>query len=181
MLIKNFVVTVLLATSHSAATLEQQIETYIKPFRDMQTFSGVIYAARGEKVVFAKAYGMANYEHSVPNTLETRFAIASITKPFTGFILERLVAEKKLSMDDKLAKWVPDFPNASEITVQELRDHRSGIRDPQKLRGIIRRNFSTADVIEKLKTEPLAGKEYSYTTANYAVLAHIIERVAGRT
>jgi CubicO group peptidase (beta-lactamase class C family) len=174
MLTKHFVLAAVL-------TLNQQIESYIKPFLDMNTFSGVIYAARGDKPVFAKAYGMANYEHGVPNTLDTRFAIASITKPFTAIILRRLEAEKKFAMDDKLAKWVPDFPNANEITVDQLMNHRSGIRDPQKLRGIIRRSFTSADTVAKLKTEPQASKDYSYTTANYAILGHIIERVTGKS
>jgi CubicO group peptidase (beta-lactamase class C family) len=178
---KKFVLAFLLASSVQAATLEQQIDAYTKPFRDMNAFSGVIYAARGDKAVFAKAYGMANYEHNVPNTVDTRFAIASITKPFTGIILRRLEEEGKLSKADKLAKWVPDFPNANEITIDQLATHKSGIRDPQKLRGIIRRSFTSAEVVEKLKTEPQESKDYSYTTANYAILGHIIERVTGKS
>jgi hypothetical protein len=62
--------------------------------------------------------------------------------------------------------------------------HRSGVRDPAKLRGIIRQNYTPAEVVEQLKSEPLAskpGEEYSYTTANYAILADIIERVTGKT
>jgi hypothetical protein len=181
---KNFVMTLLLATSVRAATLEQQIDAYTKPYRDMNTFSGVIFAAKADKPLFAKAYGMANYEHNVPNTLDTRFAIASITMAFTRIIMDRLVAENRIAREDKLAKWVPDFPSANEITVDHLINHRSGIRDPQKLRGIVRRSFTSGDTVDKLKSEPLGskpGEVYSYTTANYAVLAYIIEQVTGQS
>src|SRR5262249_58675691 len=81
-------------------------------------------------------------------------------------------------------KWVPDFPSADTITVRHLMTHMSGVRDPEKLRRLIRMNMSSAEVVNALKTEPLGskpGEVYSYTTANYAILGHIIERVTGKT
>ena len=168
----------------AAETLASRVDALVKPYIDFRVFNGVIFAARGDKVLFAKAYGMANYEFNVPNTIDTRFAIASVTKRFTSVILQRLFAEKKLGPDDPLSKWVPDFPSADGITVRHLMTHMSGLRDPAKLRGIIRQNMSSAEVVDALKTEPLGskpGEVYSYTTANYAILGHIIERVTGKT
>lgn len=170
--------------AHSATPLERKVDAYLKPYIDYHTFNGAVLIAKGDQVVFTKGYGMANYELGVPNTPETRFGIASITKRFTRIILDRLVAEEKLAMNDPLAKWVPDFPQADKITVDHLMRHRSGIRDPLKLRRIVRTNFTTGEVVDLLKVEPLGsapGEVNSYTTANYAVLAHIIERVTGKS
>ncbi|HEX3578326.1 MAG TPA: serine hydrolase domain-containing protein [Thermoanaerobaculia bacterium] len=181
---KVLVLAALVAQSLAAAPLPQRVDAYLKPFLGYHAFSGVVLAAKGDRVLLEKAYGMANAEFGVPNTPRTRFAIASITKRFTGIILQRLFDEKKLAPDDLLSKWVPDFPSADQITVTHLMNHRSGLRDPAKLRLIVRRNYSSAQVVELLKTEPIVSKPgdvYSYTTANYAILAHIIERVTGKT
>ncbi len=83
---------------------------------------------------------------------------------------------------ERRAKWVPDFPSADKITIAYLLNHHSGIQDSDKLRGIFRRNFTTADAVDAIKAEPLdsvPGEKYSYTTWNYAILAYIIERVTG--
>jgi CubicO group peptidase (beta-lactamase class C family) len=182
---KTFVVGLLLTVpSAFAQPTPARVDELVKPFVQYHAFSGVVLAAKGDKVLVQKAYGMADYEFNVPNTVDTRFAIASITKRFTSVILQHLFDEKRLSPDDPLSKWVPDFPSANAITVRQLMSHRSGIQDPAKLRGIIRQNYTSAEVVEQLKSEPLAskpGEVYSYTTANYAILAHIIERVTGKT
>ncbi len=177
----------LLATSavHPAdPPLAPRIDAYLRPYIDQNAFSGVVFVAKGDEVLFEKAYGMANYEFGVPNRPDTRFAIASITKRFTGIILLKLIAAEKLALDDKLSKWAPDFPSAEKITVEHLARHRSGVRDPDDLRRLIRMNHSAAAVVDHLKEKPLGsepGETYSYTTANYAILGHIIERVTGKS
>ena len=178
------ILAVVAETVTAAQPLAPRVDAFVKPYLDYHLFNGVVLATRGDKVLFEKAYGMANYEFGVPNTMDTRFAIASITKRFTSVVLENLFAEKKLSPEDLLSKWVPDFPSADAITIQHLMTHKSGLRDPNKLRGIIRQNMTSADVVNALMTEPLGskpGEVYSYTTANYAILGHIIERVTGQT
>ena len=56
----------------------------VKPFVQYNAFSGVVFAAKGDRVLVQKAYGMANYEFGVPNTMDTRFAIASISAPISS-------------------------------------------------------------------------------------------------
>ena len=180
---KRLLIVLALATPLFASELAKKVDAYVAPYVQHQVFSGVILIGKGDVVVFAKSYGMANYEFSVPMTIDTRFPVASITKMFTSAILARLSEEKKLAESDVLAKWVPDFPSADKITIAHLAGHRSGVRDPESLRRIIRGNMTTADVVDVLKKKPLAsvpGETYSYTTANYAILAHVIERVTGR-
>ena len=180
----------LLALSVSAAaapskkSLEASVDAYVAPFLAQNVFSGVVLLAKGDEVLVNRAYGNANYEFNIPNTPDTRFAIASITKHFTGVILRQLEQEKKLSLADPLAKYIPDFPSADKITLDHLRTHYSGLRDPDKLRRTIRMNYTTAEVVDLIKTEPLGsapGAQYSYTTANYALLGYVIEKVTGQT
>ena len=163
--------------------LEAKIDAYLQPYVRFHAFSGVVYLAKGDDPVFAKPFGMANYELGVPNRLDTRFAIASISKRFTAILLAKLDAEKKLSGGDMLSKWVPDFPSAEKITITHLATHYSGVRDPESLRGRIRISRSPRETVEFLKKLPLGsepGATYSYTTANYAILAHVIEQVTGK-
>ena len=177
------VVLLLWARAAASADLESKIDAYLQPYVRLNAFSGVVSVAHGDTTVFAKPYGMANNEFGVPNRLDTRFAIASISKRFTGVVVTRLVAEKKLAMSDVLSKWVPDFPSAGRITIEHLLNHMSGIRDPEKLRGVIRVARTTRDTVDRIKMEPLGsepGATYSYTTANYAVLAYVIEQVTGK-
>jgi CubicO group peptidase (beta-lactamase class C family) len=178
---KRLIIILFFALPLHAASLQQKIDAYLAPYIERNAFNGVVLLGKGDQVVLVKGYGMANYEFGVPNGPETRFAIASITKRFTRVVIARLVEEGKLSEDDLLAKWVPDFPRAEKITVGMLIRHVSGVRDPQQLRRVIRASYTPAEVVDILKKLPLGGEEYSYTTANYAILAHIIERVTGQT
>lgn len=163
--------------------LAKRIDRYVEPYIRANAFSGVVYLAKGDDVVYARPFGMANSEFGVPNRLDTRFAIASITKRFTSIILARLAQEKRISGDDVLAKWVPDFPSAEKITITHLATHYSGVRDPDRLRRTIRMSRTPRETVDLLKTEPLGsepGATYSYTTANYAILADVIEQVTGK-
>jgi CubicO group peptidase (beta-lactamase class C family) len=172
------------AAAPSKKELTAKLDAYVAPLMEQRVFNGVVLIAKGDEVLVNRAYGNANYEFAVPNTPDTRFPIASITKRFTGVILRRLEQEKKLSLSDPLSKYIPDFPSADKITLEQLRTHHSGLRDPEKLRRLIRMNFTTDEVVALLKNEPLGsapGERYSYTTANYAVLANVIEKVTGQT
>jgi CubicO group peptidase (beta-lactamase class C family) len=167
-----------------AKDLARKIDAVVAPYAEHDLFAGVVLLARGDRILAERAYGLANTEFGVPVTPTTRFPIASITKRFTLLVLHRLADEEKLAMADPLAKWVPSFPSAEAITIEQLVTHRSGVRDPDDLRGTIRTNFTTAEVVAHLAKQPLAsapGAEYSYTTANYAILAHVIERATGES
>lgn len=170
--------------NHSPPALAKAIDAYVAPYLAFHAFSGVILVAAGDTILVNRPYGMANYEFSVSNTVDTRFRIASISKRLTNVLLTHLAEEKKLSPADPLSKYFPAFPKADRITIKQLADHRSGIRDPEKLRRIISANYTPAAVVDILAKEPLGsepGETYSYTTANYAVLAAIIEQVTGRS
>lgn len=162
----------------------KQIDAYITPFAKANQFSGVVLASENGKVIYEKAFGMANADFKIPNQLNTRIGIASITKLMTVVILTRLVEEKKIAPEDKLSKYIPDFPNGEKITIQMLRSHRSGIEHrvmPPEQETV---PYTSAEFIEKVKQSKLAfepGTQRLYSSGGYAVLARTLEIASGRT
>src|SRR5215469_13832016 len=89
-------------------------------------FSGVVVIARAGKVLFAKPYGMANYEDGTPNTMQTKFRIGSMTKQFTAMAVMILQEHGKLLVDDSVCKYLePCPPEWQPITVRHLLTHSS--------------------------------------------------------
>ena len=147
---------------------------------------GVWVPGEGEYVV---AKGTANLETGRARDLNDPFRIASITKTFTATAILQLVDEGKLSKTDKLSNWYPDFPNADEITIDDLLRMRSGIDDPfdQEFLDFFYQNpevaFTAEDAIELAaeraeQFEP-PGQKTTYTNVNYSILEEIIRKVSG--
>src|SRR4029450_7989282 len=85
-----------------------KIDEFIKPFAESQQFAGVVLASENGKVIYEKAFGLANADYRIPNQLNTRIGIASITKYMTSVILSRLIESNKIALSDKLSKYIPD-------------------------------------------------------------------------
>ena len=108
--------------------LASKVEEYMAARVKRDHFSGSILIARDGKVLFSQGYGMANLEHDVPNTPQTKFRLGSITKQFTAMAILILQERGKLNVHDKIKKYFPDAPKAwDEITIEHLLTHTSGI------------------------------------------------------
>ena len=161
----------------------KKIDDLIQPVAREGRFSGVVIASQNGAVIYEKAFGMANAELKVPNTTASRIGIASITKPMTAVILTRLIEEQKLTLDDKLSKFIPDFPNGDKITVGMLSQHRSGIPHRVMPEAEESRTYTSAEMIEKIKQAKLAfepGTRDLYSSGGYATLARVLEVVSGQ-
>jgi CubicO group peptidase (beta-lactamase class C family) len=162
----------------------KKIDELIKPFAAAQQFSGVVVASEDGKVIYEKAFGLANADHKIPNQLNTRIGIASITKPMTSVILNRLIEANKIAAADKLTKYIPDFPNGDKITIEMLARHRSGIQHrvmPPEAESLA---YTSSEFVEKVKQAKLAfepGTSRLYSSAGYAVLARVLEIASGKT
>ncbi len=151
-------------------------------------FSGVVLLARNGAPIFQKAYGLANRELQVPNTLDTRFNVASIGKLFTSAAIARLVRDGRLSYADTIAKWLPStkIPSADRITVAQLLDMTSGLGDifgPAYAATPKDRLQELSDYLTLFETRPLLfepGKGREYSNAGYVVLGLIIEKITGK-
>ena len=162
----------------------RKIDEFVRPFVEAGQFSGVVLATEDGKVVYEKAFGWANAEFKIANTKDTRIGIASITKLMTAVIRTRLVEEKRISMDDKLSKYIPDFPDGDKITIEMLSSHRSGI--PHRVMPPEQEAMphSSAEMIERIKQAKLLfepGTKRLYSSAGYTVLARVLEIASRKT
>lgn len=152
-------------------------------------FQGTALLAKDGKVLLAKGYGLANREHGVPNKPETKFRLGSITKQFTAAAILQLQEKGKLSVHDKIAKYVPDTPPAwSAITIHHLLTHTSGIpnyTDPAEYERRMRERPGTPlAFVRRFRELPLdfqPGHKFSYSNSGYFLLGVIIEQVSGQT
>ncbi|MES2003334.1 MAG: serine hydrolase domain-containing protein [Bacteroidota bacterium] len=121
-------ITILLFISAPAQKIKtSEIATYVNSLSKTHQLSAVVIASYKGKVIYEKAVGYAEAEFNLPNQLNTRFCIASVTKSMTRIIALKLVEEGTLRLQDKLSKWVHGFPGGDQITVGMLLDHRSGL------------------------------------------------------
>jgi CubicO group peptidase (beta-lactamase class C family) len=169
----------------AAASLSALIDGRVREYVDAGLFSGVVLVARGDQVVYQKAFGFADRTFKIPNRIDTKFHIASLSKPITATAVLMLADRGKLSIDDHVSKWVPDFPNGDRITIEELLTHYSGLGDASAQPDYnewSRFPQTPASLVEKLAKLPLRsepGTQYSYSNSNYHLLALIIEKASG--
>ena len=169
----------------TSSEFEAKVDAYVLPFVKAAGFSGTILIAKRAEVLLNKGYGMANCEWDIPNTPRTIFQIASVSKSFTAAAVMILEEEGLLSVDDPLARFIPDYPRGDEITIHHLLTHTSGIpnvndfpeygqksRFPNILEQII-------GMFKNLPLEQEPGTGYCYSNSNYNVLAYIIEEISG--
>lgn len=155
-----------------------KIDDLLTAFARENQFSGVVLASENGKVIYEKAFGLANADYKIPNQLNTRIGIASITKQMTIVILQRLIENNKISLEDKLNKYIPDFPNGEKITIEMLSRHRSGIPHrvmPAEAESL---SYTSEEFVAKVKQAKLAfepGTARLYSSAGYAVLARVLE------
>jgi D-alanyl-D-alanine carboxypeptidase len=120
-------------------------------------------------------------------TPATPFAIASVTKTFTAALILRLAEQGRLTIDDRLARWLPDYPNASRITLRMLLQHTSGLADffqnpkfDTALNRAKRRIWTPQEVLPFVAKPAFApGKGWGYSNTNYVLLGLVAERAGG--
>jgi D-alanyl-D-alanine carboxypeptidase len=145
-----------------------------------------IIVVKNEKVIFRKGYGLANLELNVPIRPEMVFRLGSITKQFTAVSIMMLAEQGKLSLQDDITKFFPDYPTGGKkITIENLLTHTSGIKDylgklwPERMRQDMR----PEKLIDLFKNDGLEfepGARESYSNSNYVLLGVIIEKLSGK-
>jgi len=150
--------------------------------------SGVVaLAAREGKILFEKGYGYASLELGVPATPQTRFRIGSITKQFTAAAILRLQEQGKLSVTDKLAKFIPDYPRGEEVTLHHLLTHTSGIHSYTSKPNFLETAplaVKPEDLIQSFKDDPYdfsPGEKYLYNNSGFFLLGYIVAKVSGQS
>jgi CubicO group peptidase (beta-lactamase class C family) len=149
----------------------------------------VALVIKDEKVLYRKAFGMANLELGVKMKPENIFRIGSITKQFTASAILKLRDEGKLSLDDAITKYIKDYPtHGHEITIKHLLTHTSGIKSYTALAEwdaeVKKREHTPKEVIDVFKHQPMdfdPGEQWKYSDSGYFLLGYIIEIVSGKT
>jgi CubicO group peptidase (beta-lactamase class C family) len=149
----------------------------------------VIGIVRNDSLIYTKGYGMANLEYDIPNNPSTIYDIGSISKQFTAYCIILLAQKHKLSLDDDIHKYINWLKIKDKITVRNLLNHTSGIRDYFQLLAILGKNqndaFTQQLAIHALQGQQTLnnkpGEKFLYSNSNYLLLAEIIKKVSGQT
>ncbi|MBU1627356.1 serine hydrolase, partial [bacterium] len=173
-----------------AVTPENNLDELFMPWNTKKTPGAAIAIIKDGKTIFEKAYGMANLEYGLPITTTSIFDIASVSKQFTAFAILLLEKEGKLSLDDNVKKYIPEFPDFGDtITIRHLITHTSGIRDYlmlQEMSGMRDEDYSDNEQVLKLinKQKDLnfkPGDSFSYSNSGFVILTEIVKRVSGKS
>lgn len=156
-------------------------------------FNGVALVVDKGEAVGARTAGYANFEWGIPNTLETRFKIGSISKQFTAVLALMLVEEGRLSLTDPVGKYVPEIerPWADHVTIHHMLCQTSGIPNYTLLDGYLedvsKRRFTLEEFLDFLVADALMdslhfepGSAFDYSNTNYLFTGIAIERIVGR-
>ncbi len=172
----------------NAQHLEQKIDKLLSTRYKSELSGATALVARNGKVIYRKAFGMANMELGVPMKPEHVFEIGSITKQFTAVGILMLVEQGKLTLNDELTKFIPDYPtHGKKITVHHLLTHTSGIKSYTGMPGLrefAKKDMTPTELIDFFKNEPMdfdPGEAYKYNNSGYILLGYIIEKLTGET
>ena len=172
-------------TKEKVTAIEKLMDRF---YENEQYFGTILIAAEGE-VLYQHATGYASRDSLIPNTLDTKFRVASVTKPITVMLVLQLMEEGKLRLDDELIDILPNYPidKGRGITVRHLLTHRSGIiggpRVPD-LDSVEQVHRSREEMFELISSFDLAsepGARYEYSNFGFNLLGAIIEQVSGKS
>jgi len=163
----------------------ERVEAFFSRLAETNIPGLAVLVAQDGKVLFEKGYGLADRTHEVPVSPQTKFRIGSITKQFTSAAILKLQEQGKLSVTDKLSKYIPDFPRGAEVTLQHLLTHTSGIHsytDKPDFMATVTQPVKTEELIKSFKNDPYdfdPGAKWHYDNSGYFLLGYIVEKVSG--
>ncbi len=152
-------------------------------------FAGAVLIAHNGTPIFAQAYGLADREHTIPNTVSTRFRIGSMNKMFTAVAILQLAQQDKLGLEDLVGKYLTDYPNrdvATKVTIHDLLTHTGGTGDifgadfdahRSELRSL--QDYIKLFGNRGLEFEP--GSRVEYSNYGFILLGAIVEKVSGES
>ena len=178
---------ILLSPAAQATTdVAKQIDAALSPYFKPDAPGGSVLVVKDGKTIFRKGYGMADVGKGIPMDAGAQHRIGSVTKQFTSTAILMLAEEGKLSLDDDITKFLPDYPtNGKKITIEHLLTHTSGIvsyTGKKTFRDQLAVDLTPAAMIDTFKNDPLEfepGAKYAYNNSGYFLLGAIIEKITG--
>lgn len=169
---------------------QQQVDALFARWNHRDTPGAAVEVLRAGKVIYRRAFGMADIEQGRPITPATPFHVASLTKQFTAFAVLLLAQDGKLSLDDDIRRYLPELPDFGHtIRIRHLLNHTSGLRDEWSLlamAGWRMDDVITNDDIMRLVRRQRAlnfapGTDFAYCNTSYTLLGEIVHRVSGKS
>jgi CubicO group peptidase (beta-lactamase class C family) len=160
--------------------ISTNLAKYMQAQVEINNFSGTVIVTKNDSILLKKAYGLADYEWNIKNTIDTKYQLASVTKQFTAIAILQLVEKGKLSLNDKLSQFFPDYPKADSVTIHMLLSHSSGLA--MGFKEIATSSMSADSAFNEIKKMPYEfspGTKTAYSNIGFYLLAKIIEKVSG--
>jgi CubicO group peptidase (beta-lactamase class C family) len=190
LLVTAFFTTATICAQAIPDSVTKKIDTLFAKWNTVNSPGCTIGIVRNDSLIYAKGYGQANLEYGIANTPETIFHMASISKQFTAWAILLLAKQGKLSLDDDIRKYLHWFPDMKKkITIRNLLNHTSGIRDQWQLLAISGTRLD--DVITQEHIVKILGKQkdlnfnpgekHSYSNSGFTMLAEIVRSVSGQS
>lgn len=183
----TFLFTILIASACAEDLTQNEVDLIAKRIIKESKIPGLSVAVvflDGRKI--ERSYGYANLEYKAPVEKDSIFEIGSVSKTFTTIGIMILQEEKKLSVNDKLSKYFPQYPNGDDITLKNLLLHTSGIHeliDIEPFKSNQMKNWTPQEEVEMIKSVPLdfePGQKAQYSNPGCILLGLIIEKVTGQ-
>ncbi len=165
----------------------KEIQKYFEHKSKVNGFNGNVLFAENGNIIYENSFGYADINSKSKNDLNTKFQIASVSKPFTAYAIMLLKQRNELTLEDSVQQYFPDFPYEG-ITIKLLLIHKSGLPEyfyfAEKLWDDKNTPITNTDVIDlMIEKFPnryyLPDKKYNYINTNYCILAAIVEKISG--
>ncbi|WP_179190451.1 serine hydrolase domain-containing protein [Candidatus Enterococcus mansonii] len=167
---------------------KQKIHAYLSDYQQQGYLNGSLLIADRTGIILEKSYGSSCFEFNLKNTNNTKYQIGSLTKAFTSMAILILHHNGKLSINDTIDTYFPEYPNGANITIYQCMTCTSGIPDFTALENFwevtMRLSWTLDDMIELFKYLPLdfkPGTQFAYSSSGYLLLTKIIELVSGQS
>lgn len=185
----------LIALAFTTATQAAPTE-FIDNYARDHHFSGTLLVQEQGKVTYEKSFGLASHTFQVPNTPQTRYKVASITKAFTAVLVLQFVEQDKLDLRNTIRSYLPDYAGngGGKVTLEHLLNHTAGLPNFDQVKDLQTALTAGVPVYQKPSTsaqlltrycsgdlvaEP--GAAFDYNNCDYIVLGQILERVSGKS
>lgn len=176
------------ATAQQNSSLSAEFDKVLGEHFPLKGTGATVLISRQGKIIYKKAFGMANVELNVPMQANHVFRIGSIAKQFTAIAILQLMEQGKLNLQDEITRFIPGYRVQGEtITIENLLTHTSGIRDYTSIKDSVQRfktDFTPMQMISYFQNQPMRfapGTRYEYSNSNYFLLGYIIEKITGKT
>jgi D-alanyl-D-alanine carboxypeptidase len=173
----------------SEAKAVEATKAHIDELAKDERFSGAVLVTKNGKPILSGAYGLADREKKIPNSLDTKYRIGSMNKMFTAVSVLQLTQAGKIKLSEPFGKYITDYPNkdaASKVTIEQLLTHTGGTGDifgPEfdQHRKDLKSFQDYVNLYGKRALEFEPGSRWEYSNYGFLLLGVVVERVSGKT